>query len=405
MAASDEALICGIANANGSGMGGTMTKHKSTFSEDTPERVNDHLGDAPLQGLKIVEFAGLGPAPMVGMMMADMGADVVRIEREAAPAFAEAERGETFLDRNRRVVTLDLKLESDVNAALGLVSMADIVIEGYRPGVMERLGLGPEVCSAVNSRLVYGRITGWGQTGPLAQSAGHDINYIAITGALAAIGTSERPVVPLNLLGDFAGGTLYLVVGILAALLERQRSGRGQVIDAAMLDGVTSLLTSHYGRYANGKASAERGENLTDGSVPFYSVYKTADEKWVSIGALEPKFFAELVAALDLDITYLSSQYDKSCWPTMRDDIEARFGTKTRDEWTALLQHREVCFAPVLSIAEAHLHPQNQARGNLMSVDGTHQPAPAPHFSRSLFGTSRSSERSSVGAVLASWSR
>jgi len=339
----------------------------------------------PLDGMRVIELASIGPGPMCAMLLADLGADVVRIDRlepsglgvPTAPRF-------DVNARNRRSVALDLKAEAGRAALMRLVERADVLIEGFRPGVAERLGLGPEDCAARNPRLVYGRMTGFGQDGPLAQAAGHDLNYIALSGALHSIGPrGGRPVPPLNLVGDYGGGALYLAFGVMAALFERQRSGRGQVVDAAMVDGAASLMSIFYGLQAAGTWGAPRGENLLDGGAPFYDTYETADGRHVAIAALEPKFFAELVRRLGLEQRFVNRQYDRKLWPEMRAAIAAVVKTKTRDAWCAELEGSDACFAPVLSIDEAPRHAHAQARGAFVSVDGVVQPAPAPRFGRS----------------------
>lgn len=353
----------------------------------------------PLKGLRVIEMAGIGPGPFAAMMLADMGADVIRIDRKDAVG-AAGERDPRFevLNRGRRSVALDLKHPDAVATVLELVERADVLIEGFRPGVMERLGLGPDVCAARNRRLVYGRMTGWGQTGPLAQAAGHDVNYIALSGALNAIGRKgASPVPPLNLVGDFGGGSMYLLFGILAALFERQQSGEGQVVDASILDGAVSLMGLMMGMVQRGGWSLERGSNHIDGGRPWYDTYECADGRYVSVGALEPKFYAELVekAGLSQD-GKVPDRADAGGWPELRDRFVRVFRSRTRDEWTAILEGTDACFAPVLDMMEAMEHPQNRARANHVEVDGVRQPAPAPRFSRSVPPTPRSA--ASTGA-------
>ncbi len=333
----------------------------------------------PLSGVKIIEFAGLGPAPFCAMLLADMGAEVVRIERKG-----QGDNPLDFLNRGRRSVALNLKAPGAVETCLTLIEQADALIEGFRPGVMERLGLGPDLCLRRNPRLVYGRMTGWGQDGPLAAAAGHDLNYIALTGALHAIGRpGEKPVVPLNLIGDFGGGALYLAFGVTAALLEATRSGKGQVIDAAMTDGAASLMAMAYSHRAMGMMSDARGTNLLDGGAPFYDTYETADGKWVAVGALEPQFYALLREKLGLmDDPLFDDQMNRDNWPAMKARLTEVFKSRTRDAWCALLEGTDACFAPVLSMAEAPEHPHNKARGTFVSDGGCVQPAPAPRFSR-----------------------
>jgi alpha-methylacyl-CoA racemase len=338
------------------------------------------MASGPLDGVKIVEFAGIGPGPFCCMLLSDMGADVVRIDRKGGrPGFKN-----DIPARGRRRVALDLKDANDIAVALALIEKADVLIEGFRPGVMERLGLGPDVALAANPRLIYGRMTGWGQDGPLAEAAGHDLNYIAISGALHAMGRSDdAPAPPLNLVGDYGGGSLYLAMGVCAALFETQKSGKGQVIDAAITDGAASLMSVIYGLRASGIWSDERDANLLDGGAPFYDVYQTSDAKFVAIGSLEPQFYALLLEKLGLtgDPAF-AAQMDRSAWPVMSEKIAAVVKTKTRDEWTALMEGTDVCFAPVLSMAEAPQHAHNRARSNFVEIDGLSQPAPAPRFSR-----------------------
>ena len=344
----------------------------------------------PLTGLRVVELASIGPGPLCAMLLADLGADVVRIDRTGPSGLGVAmDRRFDVSGRNRRSIALDIKQPAGRDAALRLIDRADVLIEGWRPGVAERLGLGPAVCQARNPGLVFGRMTGFGQTGPLAQAAGHDLNYIALTGALHAIGASagaggSKPVPPLNLVGDYGGGALYLAFGLLAAIFERSRSGQGQVVDAAMVDGAASLMSIFHGLAASGQWDVDqRGANLLDGGAPFYDTYTTADGKFVAIGALEPKFFAELVQRSGLDGQFVPMQYDRRCWPEMRAALTALMASKTRDAWCALLEGTDACFAPVLTLAEVHSHPHAQARAGYITVDGVVQPAPAPRFSRS----------------------
>lgn len=339
----------------------------------------------PLAGLRVVEMAGIGPGPFCAMMLSDMGAEVVRLDRADAVGAAH-ERDPRFevLNRGRPSVALDLKKPEAVATVLRLVKQADVLIEGFRPGVMERLGLGPADCAEVNKGLIYGRMTGWGQDGPLAQSAGHDINYIALTGALHAIGRAGgAPVPPLNLVGDFGGGSMYLLFGILCALWERQRSGRGQVVDAAILDGATSLTSFLYGALARSGWTTDRGTNLLDGGRPWYDSYETSDGRFVSIGPIEPRFYNQLIERLGLVAADLPKQNDPAGWSVLRERFASVFKTRTRDEWSLLLEGTDACFAPVLSASEAPAHPQNVARGNFVEIEGVVQPAPAPRFSRS----------------------
>jgi len=339
----------------------------------------------PLAGLRVVEMAGLAPGPFAAMMLADMGAEVLRIDRPE-PAARPMPQQFWFTDRNRRSIAIDLKRPEGVALARRLVGRSDALIEGFRPGVMERLGLGPPECLALNPRLIYGRMTGWGQDGPLAQSPGHDINYIALAGALDSIGPADGPpVAPLNLVGDFGGGGMYLAFGIVCGLLEAARSGRGQVIDAAMVDGAASLMTYFYGYMAGGKWPG-RGRGSLGGAAPHYGVYETKDGGHVSVGAAEPKFYAELLRLTGLDSEPLPDRTDPANWPALRERFAAVFRTRTRDEWNALMAQAEVCFAPVLDLREAAAHPHNVARGTFIEVDGHVQPAPAPRFSRTPGG-------------------
>jgi alpha-methylacyl-CoA racemase len=339
----------------------------------------------PLEGIRVIELASIGPGPMCAMLLADLGADVVRVDR-LEPSGLGVSVGARFdvPARNRRSIALDLKRPQAVEAVLCLTDAADVLIEGFRPGVAERLGLGPDACCARNPSLVYGRMTGFGQDGPLAHAAGHDLNYIALTGALHAIGPRDGvPLPPLNLVGDYGGGALYLALGLLAALLERGRSGRGQVVDAAKVDGAASLMSIFYGLAASGAWSRERGANLLDGGAPFYGVYETSDGLYVSIAALENKFFADLAQRIGLDARFVERQMDRVLWPQMREQMTQIFRSRTRAEWRALLEGTDACFAPVLSMQEAPAHPHNAGRGVFVEVNGFAQPAPAPRFSRS----------------------
>lgn len=339
----------------------------------------------PLTGLKVVELAGLGPAPFAAMMLADMGADVLRLERhnQVTPK-ASTGKSWDLLNRSRRSVGVDLKHPAGTALVLRLAAHADILIEGFRPGVMERLGLGPDACFEHNPRLVYGRMTGYGQTGPLAPAVGHDIDYIALSGALEPIGRAgDKPLPPLNLLGDFGGGGMLLVCGVLAALVERAQSGRGQVVDAAMVDGSALLCTMLHSFRQVGMWGGARGENLLDTGAPFYEVYETRDAKYVAVGALEPAFYAALLERLELgQDPRFQAQTDKAQWPAMRAALSERFLQKTRDEWEAHFAGSDACLAPVLSPAEAPDHPHNRARQTFVHTNGALQPAPAPRFSR-----------------------
>lgn len=345
----------------------------------------------PLAGLRVIELAGIGPVPMCATLLADLGADVVRIDRlEPSGLGVEMDRRVHVHGRSRRSAAFDLKVPAAREAVLGLVARADVLLEGFRPGVAERLGLGPAPCHACNPGLVYGRMTGFGQEGPLAHAAGHDLNYLALAGALHAIGPAGgAPVPPLNLVADYGGGALYLAFGVMAALHERTRSGRGQVVDAAMVDGVASLMGLFHGLQAAGAWSDTRGANLLDGGAPFYATYETADGKWVAIGALEPKFFAELARRIGLDARFVAAQHDRSQWPAMREAMAAILRKRTRDEWCALLEGTDACFAPVLTMGEAPGHPHAAARGTYVEVEGVVQPGPAPRFDRSAPGPAR----------------
>lgn len=337
----------------------------------------------PLAGLRVIEIAGIGPGPFCAMMLSDMGAEVIRIDRASAPDQGiDIPVPSNVTNRGRRSVVLDLKSPEGVAALKRLAVRADALIEGFRPGVMERLGLGPDDLLAVNPRLVYGRITGWGQEGPLAKAAGHDLNYIALSGMLHAIGPADRPLPPLNLIGDYGGGAMYLAFGIVCALLERDRSGRGQVVDAAMVDGAASLGAALYGLLDAGLWRDRRAGNLLDGGVPWYDSYETSDGRHVAIGPLEPRFYERLLELLGLTDAALRDR-SKANWPCLRKAFAEAFRMRTRDEWCALLEGTDVCFAPVLSMAEAPRHPHMAARGSFVEMDGVVQPAPAPRFSRS----------------------
>lgn len=335
----------------------------------------------PLAGVKVVEIASLAPAPFGAMILADMGADVLRIERAGSHAGITPPAGP--LDRGRRSIALNLKEPVGVEVVLGLIGEADVFIEGFRPGVAERLGIGPEVILQRNPRLVYGRMTGWGQDGPLAARAGHDINYIAVAGALEPIGRAgQRPHAPQNLLGDFAGGGLMLALGIVSALFERANSGRGQVVDAAMVDGAALLTTFLHGMRAGGLWGGERGTNALDGGAPFYDTYETSDGKFMAVGCVEPQFYAELVEILGVDDEDLPFHLDASGWEQLKTLLGDAFRQRTRDEWAEIFADSDACVSPVLSPWEAHEHPHNRARNTFIEVDGIIQPAPAPRFSR-----------------------
>jgi alpha-methylacyl-CoA racemase len=333
----------------------------------------------PLQGIRVLEFAGIGPGPFCAMLLADMGAEVVRIDRATGAA------GRAPVDpllRGRRSIAVDLKQREGIEAVLRLVAGADALIEGFRPGVMERLGLGPDACLARNPKLVYGRMTGWGQDGPMAQAAGHDINYIALAGALEGIGRAgEPPLPPLNLVGDFGGGGMLLAFGVLAALLEQKRSGKGQVVDAAMVDGAALLMSMFWGMRHIGMWTEIRGTNLLDTGAHFYEVYECADGKYVSLGSIEPQFYAELVKLAELDPKEFP-QLDRAAWPELKRKLAAVFKRKPRAEWCRIMEGSDVCFAPVLAMSEAPSHPHNVARKTFIELAGVTQPAPAPRFSR-----------------------
>ena len=361
----------------------------------------------PLSGVKVIELAGIGPGPFCGMLLADMGADVLRVDRlQESDLGLPVEPKYDIMSRGRRSIALDLKQPASIETVLDLAARADALIEGFRPGVTERLGLGPEVCLARNPRLVYGRITGWGQDGPLAQAAGHDINYIALSGALHAIGRKdEAPVPPLNLVGDFGGGGMVLAFGIACALFEARASGRGQVIDAAMTEGAASLMAIFYGRMAAGHWRDARGVNVLDTGAPWYDAYETADGKHVAIGAIEGKFYAELLKRLGLDPAALPGQHERKRWPELRAVFAAAFKTRTRDEWCRAMEGSDACFAPVLSLVEAPQHAHNRARASFVEVDGVIQPAPAPRYSRTPGAVARGAPRRGEGGAqaLADW--
>jgi alpha-methylacyl-CoA racemase len=333
-----------------------------------------------LSGLSVIELAGLGPTPFCGMLLADMGAEVIRVERTEASGLG-IELAFDLRNRNKRSIALDLKSPEGRAALARLIASADVLTEGFRPGVAERLGFGPDDCLALNPRLVYGRATGWGQDGPLAQVAGHDINYIALTGALSMIGGPGAPAVPLNLLGDYAGGALYLAFGIVCAVLEAQRSGKGQVVDAAMIDGVNALLTVFHGFRQSG-ALAPRGENILDGGAPWYRCYRTSDGGFMAVGAIEPKFYAILLDRLGLDPASLPKQHDRAGWPTLAARFAERFAARSRADWEAVFDGTDACVSPVLTLDEAGRHPHVVARGMVATIDGIEHPQPAPRLSR-----------------------
>ncbi len=363
----------------------------------------------PLHGIKVVEFAALGPAPMGAMLLADLGAEVLRIERKpSGPARPGAELFDPKIDilnRSRRVVSLDLKKPQAIEIALRLIEGADAVVEGFRPGVMERLGLGPDVCLARNPRLVYGRMTGWGQTGTLAHTAGHDINYLSLSGALHCIGEKGgKPIAPLNLVADCGGGAMLLAVGVLAALLEARSSGRGQVVDAAMTDGSALLMSMMYTLKAMGQWTSDRGSNLLDGGAHFYDTYQCLDGKWLSVGAIESQFYALLLEKADVTDTAFQAQWDRQQWPELKVKLASALLKKTRDEWCAIFEGTDACVAPVLDMDEAPKHPHNRSRNTFVEINGVTQPAPAPRFSRTTTATPTApSVGADSGAVLADW--
>ncbi len=332
----------------------------------------------PLKGIKVIELAGIGPGPFSGMLLADMGAEVISVEKKSG-----RQRLPDCARRGKKSIALNLKSAQGVETLLALAEQADILFEGFRPGVMEKLGIGPDVCLQRNPRLVYGRMTGWGQAGPLSQAAGHDINYISLTGALFATGRADdKPVPPLNLVGDYGGGGMFLVTGMLAALIEAQRTGQGQVVDAAMTDGSAMLMAMFHSLHAMGMWNTRRGVNLLDTGAHFYEVYETSDGKYVSVGAIEPQFYAILMEKAQLDPKVFGAQMNPAKWPELKEKLAAVFKTRTQAEWVELLEGTDACFAPVLDFIEAQAHPHNKARGTYIDVDGMMQPAPAPRFSR-----------------------
>ncbi|HVQ84174.1 MAG TPA: CaiB/BaiF CoA-transferase family protein [Mycobacterium sp.] len=360
----------------------------------------------PLQGLRVVELAGIGPGPHAAMILGDLGADVVRIDRPSG--FAAGGGGDTVKDamsRNRRIVSADLKSDEGRELVLKLVAKADVLIEGYRPGVTERLGLGPEQCAAVNDRLVYARMTGWGQTGPRSQQAGHDINYISLNGILHSIGrVNERPVPPLNLVGDFCGGSMFLLVGILAALWERQSSGKGQVVDAAMVDGSSVLVQMMWQMRSSGMWTDVRGTNMLDGGAPYYDTYECADGRYVAVGAIEPQFYAALLAGLGLDAATLPGQNDAARWPELRAVLTETFAGRDRDHWAKVFADSDACVTPVLAFGEVQTEPHITERNTFYEVNGGLQPLPAPRFSRTAADTPRPAlPVTGIEAVLEDW--
>jgi alpha-methylacyl-CoA racemase len=364
----------------------------------------------PLAGIKIIEMVGLGPCPFAAMMLADMGAEVIRIDRKTKPGadnpFPMLGTKFDVMARGRRSLALDLKHPDAREVVLKLVEGADILIEGFRPGVMERLGLGPEACQARNPRLVFGRITGWGQNGPLAQAAGHDLNYIALSGMLHAMGRADTPPSPpLNLVGDFGGGAMMLAFGVVCAALEARSSGKGQVVDAAMTDGAALLGAMMYGLRAFGSWNDAREANMLDGGAPFYDTYACADGKFLSVGAIEPQFYAQLLLLSGATDPEFAKQWSQKRWPDLKAKFAALFATRTRDDWCAILEGSDACVAPVLDMAEAPLHPHNQARGAFVEIDGVTQPAPAPRFSRTVpeAGQAAAVPGQHSAAILADW--
>jgi len=353
----------------------------------------------PLAGLRVVEFAGIGPGPHCAMLLADNGAEVLRIDREGGNGWPNP-----VVDRGRETLTLDIRTKEGCETALCAIERADVLIEGFRPGVMERLGLGPEPCLLRNPRLVYGRMTGWGQDGPLAKAAGHDINYIALTGALAAIGRPGEPAIPpLNLVGDFGGGSMFLAFGIMAALFERERSGRGQIVDAAIVDGVSHLMTMFAGLLPSGQISMDRSLNLLGGAAPFYRCYRCADGREISIGPLEPQFYSELLERIGESQILLERRVDAKGWAAQADALAAVFATRSSVEWCTILEGTDACFSPVVPLEEAPLHPHIVARETYTVLDGKVQAAPAPRFSRTP-GQPRTSGKGGL-ALLNQWRR
>ena len=334
----------------------------------------------PLTGIRVVEMAGIGPGPFTAMMLSDLGAEVIRVDRLSHKGTGHRAN---VLNRGRKSIAVDLKNPRGVETTLRLIEQADVVLEGFRPGVMERLGLGPEECLSVNPRLIFGRMTGWGQTGPLSQAAGHDINYISIAGALGAMGYADRPPAPpLNLVGDFGGGAMYLLTGILAALVERATSGQGQIIDAAMTDGTASLLSPFFGLMAMNMWTTDRFSNRLDGGAFYYGSYECSDGKYISIGSLEPQFYALLLEKAEITDPEFQEQLDEAAWPAKREKLNQLFKTKTRQQWCDIMEGTDVCFAPVLDLKEAPTHPHNIDRKTFVELEGVVQPAPAPRFSR-----------------------
>src|SRR5437667_4809405 len=376
-----------------------LTKYDGNDVLDKPVAQSATRASGPLAGFRIVEFAGIGPGPFACMMLADMGAEVVTLDRVGARKSMRA-----VATRGRKVVELDLKDKAAIAGVLDLLANADALIEGFRPGVMERLGLGPDVVLARNPKLVFGRMTGWGQEGPLALAAGHDINYISVTGALAAIGTKEKPVPPLNLVGDFGGGALYLVVGVLAALLEASKSGKGQVVDAAMCDGAASLMSMFCDMTAIGRWVEGRDQNFLDGGAHFYGVYECSCGNFISIGSIEPQFYALLRQHAGLSDADFDAQMDRKAWPALKQKLVHVFKTRARDEWCKIMEGTDICFAPILTMKEAPDHPHMAARKIFVERHGVTQPSPAPRFSRTPSAI-REPETADISQLASAWKR
>lgn len=359
----------------------------------------------PLAGFKVIEVKGLGPGPYAGMLLADLGAEVIVVERASKPNSISPPSKLDLHSRGKKSIALNLKSEAGLETLLRLVEQADALFEGFRPGVAERLGFGPDVCLKRNPKLVFGRMTGWGQDGPLAQVAGHDINYISLTGAASAIGTKEQPVPPLNLVGDFAGGSLFLVIGLLSAMLEAQKSGKGQVIDANIVDGSAHLMSVFYTLTKLGIWSTQRGQNVLDGGAPYYRAYRTSDDRFMSVGPIEPQFFAELIEKTGLPKDYVKRQNDPSLWSEMTKTLEDAFASKTFDEWGEIFEGSDACVTGILNYKEAPNHPHNKARETYIEVAGVAQPAPAPRFSRTSCATPGAphAEGTDTKTVLSEW--
>jgi len=361
-------------------------------------RMKEKSASGPLQGVKVLEFAGLGPAPFCCMLLSDMGADVVRIDRPGVSYKAADVEA-----RGRSSLQLDLKLTEQKLQAERLIACADILIEGYRPGVMERLGLGPEHAHNLNPALVYGRMTGWGQTGPLAQKAGHDLNYLALSGALHAIGSRDKPTIPLNLIADFGGGALYLAMGVLAALHHAKYSGKGQVVDCAMTEGVISMLGMIYGDFAEQRWQDERESNVIDGAAPFYQVYQCSDGQWLSVACIEPQFYQNFLQAAGINDSVFKEQWNRALWPQQAEKMSALFAQRSRDAWCEVFAPHDVCVTPVLSLAQAQQHPQNISRQAFVSKAGINQPAPVPRFSATPSDVQFQTVQQSTESVLTKW--